>query len=435
MKKVLIISPHFPPVNAADMHRVRQSLPHFKKYGWEPTVLCVAAEHVEMAKDELLSFSIPEDVIVHKVSAYSTTYTRKLGLGNLGIRAFYQLYKKGNELLKNENFDLVYFSTTVFASMPLGRIWKNKYKVPFIIDMQDPWRNDYYLTVEKNKRPPKFWFAHRLNSVLEKYTIPKVDGIITVSKGYIATLLKRYPSIKKVPNKILTFGAHRMDFEIASGLNSTDLDYRFDETKINMIYAGAVPSNMIFAIECIFKALKTGLEDSNEFDNINFHFIGTNYATGDRVKSTIRNLIQDYGLEKTVFEHEERIPYFHVLKLIESSKLAILPGTLDGDYTASKLFPYIMAEIPIIAIFHERSSVLSIMNELSYGKGISFNQNTDIIELSQIIIHEIKEVFMHGQRNTEFKKEVFKKYESGYMCEQQVNFFNEVLNNFTYNVK
>ena len=115
MKKVLIVSPHFPPVNAADIHRVRQSLPYFKQFGWEPTVLCVAPEYVEMAMDDNLEKSIPKDIEIQKVMAYSTKYTRKFGLGNLGIRAFWQLYKEGHRLLKAEQFDLVYFSTTVFT--------------------------------------------------------------------------------------------------------------------------------------------------------------------------------------------------------------------------------------------------------------------------------------------------------------------------------
>src|SRR5690606_24825274 len=145
-------------------------------------------------------------------------YTRKLGLGNLGLRAFWQLYRKGNELIQQEKFDLIYFSTTVFASIPLGRLWKKKLKIRFLVDMQDPWRNAYYLTVPKEERPPKFWFAHNLNKTLEKFTIPEIDGLLAVSHGYIHTLKNRYPRIHNIPEKVLTFGAAKMDFDILPGL-------------------------------------------------------------------------------------------------------------------------------------------------------------------------------------------------------------------------
>ena len=36
MRRVLIVSPSFPPISAADLHRVRMSLPYYREFGWEP---------------------------------------------------------------------------------------------------------------------------------------------------------------------------------------------------------------------------------------------------------------------------------------------------------------------------------------------------------------------------------------------------------------
>lgn len=409
------------------MHRVRQSLPYFKQFGWEPTVLTVDAIHVEMAKDNLLEQSIPDGISIHKVSAYSTRYTRKLGLGNLGLRAFYQLYKKGNELLKTENFDLVYFSTTVFACMPLGRLWKQKFKVPFVIDMQDPWRNDYYLSVPKNQQPPKFWFAHRLNSLLEGFTIPKLDGIIAVSEGYVEILKSRYPDIANIPSKTLTFGAHPIDLKIASSIKDQDMEYALDPSKLNIIYAGVVPKNMLFAIEAIFKALKKGVDSHKEFDKIHFHFIGTNYATGSFVKSALSELIITFQLENHVTERELRVPYFEALKLVQQSNLAILPGTLDKNYTASKLYPYILAKIPMIAVFNESSSVVDILKELEYGSVVTFNEHSDIELLSEKVYNQLILFFQNRHKDEMPISEKFEKYLSEHLALEQAEFFNEIL--------
>jgi hypothetical protein len=139
MKKVLIISPNFPPVNAADMHRIRQSLPYFKELGWEPVVLAVDEKFVgAYSTDPLLLYTVPADIEVHKVGAWETSRTRKFGLSSLGIRAYTHLRRKGDELLKERHFDLVYFSTVAFHVMALGPRWKRKFGVPFILDIQDP---------------------------------------------------------------------------------------------------------------------------------------------------------------------------------------------------------------------------------------------------------------------------------------------------------
>ncbi|MDF9798357.1 hypothetical protein OKW21_003620 [Catalinimonas alkaloidigena] len=122
MKKVLIISPSFPLVNAADMHRVRQNLPYFKEYGWEPVVVVVEPDYIEASKDELLLETVPQDVEIIKIKAFSTKYTRKLGLGSLALRSLWFYYAKVNQLLKKRKFDLIYFSTTMFPLPILGRV-------------------------------------------------------------------------------------------------------------------------------------------------------------------------------------------------------------------------------------------------------------------------------------------------------------------------
>ena len=141
MKKVLIISPHFPPVNAADVQRVRHSLPYFRQLGWEVEVIAVDEKFVETySYDPLLNKTIPGDIKVHKVAAFDVSKTRKYGLGSLSMRSFFHYRRMGNKLLRKGNFDLVYFSTTAFHVMALGRYWKQKFGVPFVLDLQDNYR-------------------------------------------------------------------------------------------------------------------------------------------------------------------------------------------------------------------------------------------------------------------------------------------------------
>ena len=143
MKKLLIISPYFPPTNAADMQRVRISLPFFNSYGWHAEIVTVDEKYADMVRDELLLESVPPNIKIHKVKAFNKKWTSKIGLGSIGLRSLYYYLKKVNSLLKNNNFDLIYFSTTQFPVCILGAYWKRKFKVPYVIDMQDPWYSTY----------------------------------------------------------------------------------------------------------------------------------------------------------------------------------------------------------------------------------------------------------------------------------------------------
>ncbi|MCK7590227.1 hypothetical protein M0G43_06560 [Subsaxibacter sp. CAU 1640] len=422
MRKILIISPHFPPINAADIHRVRQSLPFFETYGYEPTVLTVLSDHVDMPRDLLLEKDIPKNIVVHKVSALETSFKGKVKLGNLGIRAFYQLYKKGNELLKSGNFDLIYFSTTVFACVPLGRLWKEKFGVPYIIDMQDPWRNDYYLTVPPAQRPPKFWFAHRLNSILEKYTIPKVDGLISVSKGYVDTLKLRYPQIENVPSKILTFGASIKDFDL---LKEIDLkpSIELKEECINIVYTGRGGQDLRESVSIILRAFKMALDQNTDYQKCHFWFIGTSYAPDGKGKKTIESIANDLNIDSYVTEITNRQPYFEALSLLKQSDIIFIPGSSDTNYTPSKLYPYLLAKKPMLCVFHSESGAVDIMNRLNVDELVLFDHPNAIENCCQRLSRMLDSIPLVPDLNWEN----FSPYTAEQMTKAQCEFFDNVL--------
>jgi hypothetical protein len=185
LPKVLIISPYFPPSNAADMQRIRTSLPYYEQFGWVAEVVCVNENYSNIHQDPLLLKSIPQQIKIHKIRALSKKWTSKLGLGSIALRSLWSYKTYVNQLLKNERFDLIYFSTTQFPICILGNYWKIRFGIPYVIDMQDPWHTDYYENKPKSERPKKYWFSYRLNKYLEPIAMKNADGLISVSADYI----------------------------------------------------------------------------------------------------------------------------------------------------------------------------------------------------------------------------------------------------------
>src|SRR5262244_2663759 len=116
-RTVLIVSPHFPPINAADHQRVRMALPYFEQFGWQPTILAVRPECVEGVDDPLLEQSLPKDLNIVRSGALPVRLTRRFGWGSLALRTLPYLCAVGNRLLAFRKFDLAFFSTTMFPVM------------------------------------------------------------------------------------------------------------------------------------------------------------------------------------------------------------------------------------------------------------------------------------------------------------------------------
>src|SRR2546423_1751068 len=192
MKKVLIVSPHFPPLSTPDMHRVRMSSPFFAEFGWQPFVLAVKPDYIDRERDSLLLESLPPTLPVKHVRAVPVSWTRKIGLSDLGLRALPYLYRAGCELIDRHKIDLVYFSTTVFTTMPLGHVWERQFGIPYVLDLQDPWTGDYYEKKAKAERPPKYRLSRHLHRRLESWTMRRVGGVIAVSESYHTSLRQRY---------------------------------------------------------------------------------------------------------------------------------------------------------------------------------------------------------------------------------------------------
>jgi hypothetical protein len=430
LKRVLIISPFFPPVNTADMHRIRQSLPYFRQLGWEPVVIAVEEAYTESySRDELLLQTIPSDIEVYRVKAFKKIYTCKVGLGSLSIRAYFHIRRKGNELLRKDKFDLVYFSTTAFHVMALGPGWKKKFKVPFIVDIQDPWRNDFYLDKPAKERPPKFFFAYNIDKYLEAKTIPFADGIISVSRGYCDTFLQRYPVLKEEQFKVIPFGASVYDFDIMHRNIKSVNRIVLNPDKINLLYIGRGGYDMQYALEIIFKAVAYGIKNNYQlFSRLHLWFIGTSYALAGKGKATIAPIAKVFDVIEYVTEITDRIPYFETLYLLEKASVLILPGSTDPYYTASKIYPYLLSKRPLLAVFNKNSSVTTILKSLHFGSIVMFDPAIEKTDDHVLECYEkLTELINLRTSEIEVNKELFEPLTAKYKAALQIAFFNEVL--------
>jgi len=364
------------------------ALPYLREFGWEPVVLAVAPEYAENGRDDSLLATLPEGIEVHRVRALRPAMTRPIGLGSLALRSFAYLRAKGNDILANRKFDLVCFSTTLFPVMSLGPVWRKRFGVPYVLDFQDPWLTSYY--EEGNRVPPggkiKYAFSQMLGRSLQPRVVREAAHIVVVSSAYPELLRARYPELDGAKFTVLPFAAAERDFEIA---NATELEHgvfaRGDGLK-HWVYAGAAGPIMDRSIRSFFTALRSKLDRDSELSHkLRIHFVGTNYADPSRASKTVEPIAKEFNLNGVVKETTSRLPFLMTLKLLLDADALLVFGSDDPSYTASKLFPYILAKKPLLAIVHEESSVSDIMNRTRAGTVVTFTNAEDMDRIASRI--------------------------------------------------
>jgi len=377
MRRVLIVSPHFAPVNAADMHRVRLALPWLREQGWEPTVLAVAPESVEGAVIEpILEKTYPSDIRIIRVRGISAKLTRRFGIGSLWLRCGSAIRKAGNALLKDEPFELVFFSTTVFNSFSLGPRWLRKFGIPYVLDYHDPWINDYY---HRTGAPPpggrfKYAFSQWQAKQHEPEAVLNAAQIVSVSSSYGPELCKHYPSLS--PKKVhhLPFGTSPEDIRVARSHRPATPLVSFGDGKVHFVYTGRVDTDMAQALRILFRAFALYKQTHNtEATQMRFHFIGTDYAPRPLGRERVMPIARAECIADHVVEHCYRIPYFDALSYLSAADALMLIASDDPRYSASKIFPYLFTQRPLITIAHHDSLMLQLTRSQGHVSSYGFS--------------------------------------------------------------
>ncbi|MGF1923085.1 MAG: hypothetical protein ACQUHE_02815, partial [Bacteroidia bacterium] len=294
-----------------------------------------------------------------------------------------------------------------------------------VIDMQDPWHSEYYRDKPKAERPKKYWFSYRLNKYLEPIAMNKVDGLISVSANYIQILRERYPHLKNKPARLITFGAFDIDFKIAK-VHEKELTllYKKESNRINIVYIGRGGYDMKDSVKLLFECFKKGLEFENAlFEKVRFHFIGTSYAPKGKGIETILPIAENMGISEYVHETTDRIGFYACLKNLDSADGLFIMGSNDVAYTASKLYPYILADRPLLSIFHKESNACEILKKINSG---------DIITIDEALENAYETVKSYISKivskvPTTTKWQAFEKYSARELTKEQVHLFNEIV--------
>jgi glycosyltransferase involved in cell wall biosynthesis len=378
-RRVLLVSPHFPPDTTAATHRVRLLAPHLRRYGWEPTVVTIDPRDYEGRLDPDLAALVPPDLRVVRCRAFSARATRLVGIGDLGLRAFLGLYRTCRRLLQGERFDALFI--TLYPTYPalLGPLLKRRFAVPFVLDYQDPWVGAWGRTVGPgaNGRPDlKSRATRAIAELLESVVVREAGGISAVSRRTFEDVLTRNPGAANRPCAEIPLGGDVADFDYLQTHPRRNPHFSASDGYLHVCYVGTLLPLGVETLRAVLQAVRC-LQKARPslYERLRLHFFGTSNQTVAAVPRVLP-IAQELGVAECVTEVATRIDYLDALTVLTQASLILLLGSSEAHYTASKLYPALLARRPLLAVYHEASSVVEILRratQLPASQVVTFN--------------------------------------------------------------
>ncbi len=376
--KVLIITYYWPPAGGSGVQRWLKFVKYLRDFNIEPIVF--TADDPEYAiKDESLFEEIPRKLEVLKQKIWEPNKLmgkgKRTSAGFLSPRPtfFGQIahYIRANYFipdarkywikpsviflkayLKNSDVDIIITTGPPHSLHLIGLELKRILPIKWIADFRDPWTEiDYFHQLPLTKK------SLAKHKELEEEVIQNADAVLVVGD----TMRSKMEALNKNIH-VITNG---FDGEISKFQN--DLDKKFTITHIGMMNADRNP-------KMLWKVLKDLMLNDPDFEaNFQLRLVG-------KISPAILKDIQFYDLENCV-SIVDYLPHKEVLEVQRLSQVLLLVvnnvPSAKGIITG-KIFEYLQAKRPILAIGPKNGDLAKIINSTKSGEIVGFEDSDDL---------------------------------------------------------
>lgn len=384
MKRALIVTYYWPPAGGPGVQRWLKFVKYFKEFGVEPIVYIPENPNYPLV-DENFSAEIPSnvEVIKHPIKEpyrfakfFSKKKTKQMSSGiipkkdSTAIEKL-MLYVRGNffipdarvgwvkpsvkylsDYLENNDVDVVITTGPPHSLHLIGKQLKKELNVKWIADFRDPWTTiHYHKSLRLNKT------SEKKHKALEAAVLNTAD-VVTVTSP---TTKKEFEEITNKPIEVITNG-----FDITEEVNY-NRDLKFSISHIGSLLSERNPKNLWYILAEICKKNTSFKKD------LELKFAG---AVSDEVKESLSEFNLDENSKFLGY-----VSHFEALKLQNESQVLLLVEINSAETRAiipGKLFEYLAAKRPIIALGPYKSDIEAIVDETKSGRFFDYSEDKEL---------------------------------------------------------
>ncbi|SFV32710.1 hypothetical protein [Hyphomicrobium facile] len=370
-RTVALVAPHFPPSNLAGVHRARLLSQHLHEFGWRPVIVTTHWRHYEEALDWGLASLVDPELEVIRTPALPTKPIRVIG--DVGVRALPWHLSALRKLKREKRFDFLYITVPSFYSATLGQLLYREAPIPFGIDYIDPW---VHVWPDAEVKYSKAWVSMKLSERLEPWAVRNAALITGVATAYYEGVLERNPNLRETcVTAAMPYGFSTRDFSAPSIMSRAPSLFDPNDGNMHLLYAGALLPKAVGVLERFLEGVALLRERGSLLSNrLRVHFIGTGKSPNDPNGHAVLPVASRLGLGDVVTEHPHRMAYLDVLVHLTGASGVLIVGSTERHYTPSKVFQAVQSRRPVLALLHEASTAVQVLERSRAGMAITLSE-------------------------------------------------------------
>ncbi len=392
--KVLILTYYWPPAGGSGVQRWLKFVKYLKDFDIEPVVYTVQNPEYAIVDDQLKK-DVPDGIEVLKapirepntILSFFGNKNKKTSAGFLNpnpsfsgkilqyIRANYfipdarKLWVKPSvkilsSYLEKHKIDVIITTGPPHSLHLIGLRLKEKLNIKWIADFRDPWTEiDYFHQLPLTEK------SKRKHQMLEQKVLKNADTVLVVGKTMKTNFEKFASNVKVITN----------GYDTVASTHEVVLDTKFSLVHIGLMNADR-NHNMLWEV-----LRDLCLESADFKEDLQLKFVGS-------LANEVKDAIGKYQL----LEHSdfiEYVPHHEVSKYQRSAQVLLLPvnrvpsakGILTG-----KIFEYLQANRPILAIAPFDGDLAEIINKTATGIVVDFDDVKTLKESIQKMYLDFK---------------------------------------------
>jgi len=422
--KVLIITYYWPPSGGSGVQRWLKFVKYLQDFGIEPVVFTVDNPKYPIL-DPSLEKEIPKNITILKqpiwepnnILSFFKKENTQQSAGFLNpnptffgkilqyIRANYFIpdarkfwiqpsVKYLKQYLSENKIDAIITSGPPHSLHLTGLELKKELNIKWISDFRDPWTEIDYL-----EQLPLTKKSIQIHQELEKEVVEKSDAVLVIGK----TMKENFSKFSKKIH-VITNG---FDTDVIS--QKATLDTKFTITHVGLMNADRNPISL-------WKAIQEISQENKEFaKDYQIQFVG-------RIAPEVRDSLEEYQIKNSTdigyVLHQEVTKYQQrsQVLLLAINNVKSAKGVITG-----KIFEYLQAKRPILAIGPTDGDLAEILKETHSGIIVNF----DAVENLKKEILQLYRSFKNG--NLESKSSNIEHYHRRNLTEKLANIIKETV--------